>query len=565
MTETGGQSNIHPGNTQWRLLVSANKELYVTLPKKQKMMLSQSIVNAVRSQVPSGRFLQKDMHNDLWYDVGDKRAQEKTSQALREGAPEIRDKLKAHEVATETDDGSTEPPPEPILSATTEAAIKEEPSPEGPPPLDQSPSQEQMPPPRTIPERKEPKKPRSPKASAETTKTAAPPSFEPPPYRSSRPEYNYADTANVEPIPLPQSFVEGHAGCSFGSMGSIGLLSDAEQAKLMRSFLPKTEEAYSSQHPPPSYPQYPRDYTPPPPAGYYQPQHPYSSTPSYPPMDQNYYSYPSSDRHYPTSGTQVTASTASYGRSQYSSLSSSHFDPVPQPVDQGLEPVGLSMGSMMSIGTMGPPEVGFSFGSAMSTTTTRRGSVGRTAPSAPDGGLQDVGMSLGSLSLADGDRERIVAEAERDIAALMRGSDTLPTLLHQQKSKGNLLECSDSEEEEEDGTSAEASAQRSQEHWNRMQATLAEQDESVRNNMRMPTTVELTQHRPPAAGPWYPSSLDRDYSQMSAISVGEDFEQPPGYHGRSLRFSEGIPSGAVVQFDANVPEPGEMPPPLSEP
>lgn len=70
--KTGGQSNTHPGNTQWRTLVGANKELYVTLPKKQKMWLSQSIVNAVRSQNPPGRFLQKDS-NQLWYDVGDKR------------------------------------------------------------------------------------------------------------------------------------------------------------------------------------------------------------------------------------------------------------------------------------------------------------------------------------------------------------------------------------------------------------------------------------------------------------------------------------------------------------
>jgi hypothetical protein len=56
------------------MLVAANKELYVSLPKKQKMLLAQSIVNAVRSQNPPGRFLQKDATgNSLWYDVGDKR------------------------------------------------------------------------------------------------------------------------------------------------------------------------------------------------------------------------------------------------------------------------------------------------------------------------------------------------------------------------------------------------------------------------------------------------------------------------------------------------------------
>jgi hypothetical protein len=540
----GGQSNIHPGNTQWRLLVAANKELYVTLPKKQKMMLSQSIVNAVRSQVPSGRFLQKDMHNDLWYDVGDKRAQEKTSQALREGAPEIRDKLKAHEAVAEVESDASTAPPEPIPSTTTTTTVQVEPLPEGPPPLDQSPSQEQMPPPRALPERrKAEKKPRSPKEPLPITS-----SFEPPPYPQRPAAYADPGSAVVEPIPLPQPISEeAQASCSFGS---IGLLSDAEQARLMSSFFTKSDEPNGA----PVYAHHP-GY---PPSAYYPHQSAYPPASSYPPMDQNHY-YPG-DNHHPSSNHPRTASSSYGGRNHYPPPS--QYDPVPLPVDQGLEPVGLSLGSMMSIGTMGPPEVGHSFGSAMSYTvsTARRGSVGRT-PSGADGGLQDVGMSLGSLSLTDGDRERIIAEAERDIAALMRASDTLPTLLHQQKSQGNLLECSDSEGDEEDGTSAEASAQRSQEHWNRMKATLAEQDESIRNNMRMPTTVELTHHRPPA-GPWYPASLDRDFSQMSAISVGEDFE-PPGYHGRSLRFADRIPPG-TVQFHENVAEPGDMPPPLSE-
>jgi hypothetical protein len=86
----GGGTNNHIGNSHWRMLVAANKKLYITLPKRQKMLLSRSIVNAVRSQNPPGRFLQKDNKSNLWFDVGDQRAQEKTSQALREGAPDIR-------------------------------------------------------------------------------------------------------------------------------------------------------------------------------------------------------------------------------------------------------------------------------------------------------------------------------------------------------------------------------------------------------------------------------------------------------------------------------------------
>lgn len=111
----GGGTNNHIGNSHWRMLVAANKQLYITLPKRQKMLLSRSIVNAVRSQNPPGRFLQKESKTNLWYDVGDQRAQEKTSQALREGAPDIRKKVAAQqqgengkeEAKEEDDNGSS--------------------------------------------------------------------------------------------------------------------------------------------------------------------------------------------------------------------------------------------------------------------------------------------------------------------------------------------------------------------------------------------------------------------------------------------------------------------------
>mmetsp|Transcript_7395 Transcript_7395/g.10586 ORF Transcript_7395/g.10586 Transcript_7395/m.10586 type:complete len:634 (-) Transcript_7395:232-2133(-) len=93
----GGGTNNHVGNNHWRALVAANKQLYITLPKRQKMLLSRSIVNAVRSQNPPGRFLQKDSSTSTWFDVGDHKATEKTSQALREGAPTIRGNMDSKE------------------------------------------------------------------------------------------------------------------------------------------------------------------------------------------------------------------------------------------------------------------------------------------------------------------------------------------------------------------------------------------------------------------------------------------------------------------------------------
>lgn len=86
----GGQTNNHAGNVLWRELVKMNQVPYMEMPKRQKMLVSKAIVSWVRSQNPPGRFLSKDIGTGKWYDIGDKKAGEKTSQALREGLPKIR-------------------------------------------------------------------------------------------------------------------------------------------------------------------------------------------------------------------------------------------------------------------------------------------------------------------------------------------------------------------------------------------------------------------------------------------------------------------------------------------
>ena len=48
------------------------------------MIMSKAIVKAVRSMNPPGRFLERSFVTGLWYDVGDGKAVEKTSQTLRE-------------------------------------------------------------------------------------------------------------------------------------------------------------------------------------------------------------------------------------------------------------------------------------------------------------------------------------------------------------------------------------------------------------------------------------------------------------------------------------------------
>jgi hypothetical protein len=63
----------------------------VTSTKRQKMQISRSIVDAVRSS--GGRFLDKSPTTGFWADIGDRKAIEKTSQALRDGASGLRKEL----------------------------------------------------------------------------------------------------------------------------------------------------------------------------------------------------------------------------------------------------------------------------------------------------------------------------------------------------------------------------------------------------------------------------------------------------------------------------------------
>lgn len=87
----GGGTNNHVGNERFRELVAAQKLVYMRTAKRKKPLVSRDIVRAVRNQNPPGRFLAKNDQLGLWYDIGDQKAREKTSQALREGAPQIRD------------------------------------------------------------------------------------------------------------------------------------------------------------------------------------------------------------------------------------------------------------------------------------------------------------------------------------------------------------------------------------------------------------------------------------------------------------------------------------------
>ena len=71
-------------------MVEKRKVDYVNSKRLDKPLVALDIIAQWRKQTPPGRFLKFDDKTELWNDVGDKKAREKTSQALREKAPLLR-------------------------------------------------------------------------------------------------------------------------------------------------------------------------------------------------------------------------------------------------------------------------------------------------------------------------------------------------------------------------------------------------------------------------------------------------------------------------------------------
>jgi len=84
----GGLTNNHGGNVFFRALVRSRQEAYLFASKRDKAQVAHGIVDKIRSLKPPGRFLKKNK-NQVWEEIGNKKAREKTSQALREKAPEL--------------------------------------------------------------------------------------------------------------------------------------------------------------------------------------------------------------------------------------------------------------------------------------------------------------------------------------------------------------------------------------------------------------------------------------------------------------------------------------------
>lgn len=475
----GGQSNSHPGNMQWRTLVAANKELYVSLPKKQKMLLSQSIVNAVRSQDPPGRFLGKDNKTETWHDVGDKRAQEKTSQALREGAPEIRKNLKGKgnkadkkSAALKTDGlerttSREEMPPPSITIPAPPPSFQQEQVTSSP---STQPKASMQPPP----------KPPQPKSTAPPKQPV--PTMSNPTLHSAYQDGGYKKSADETMPPPPTQIQEGDL-----SFGSMALMSDTEQARLMHAY--SIGSAMSHQNILDSQ----------------AAKIPETQAIEFPPQDV-------------------------------------------QPVDGGLENIGVSFGSMMSIGTMpgngNLERGGLSIGSVMSYSVNNEMNGGKPYLGAPD--LQDIGTSFGSLTLAPGERERIIREAENEMETAAACAPPA-TFLEQQRSRGNLLECEDSDDED----SAQASVNNSA-GWERLQAALAAQKTS--NSIAPPPMPGGAYNDPPSSFQ-YPSNMGRGGYSSNMTSMGSQYTSQQSHFPL-------VASQALERNDDPIPFNASMPPPL---
>jgi hypothetical protein len=578
----GGATNSHIGNSHWRTLVTTNKELYVTLPKRQKQLLSKSIVHAVRSQIPPGRFLQKDVPTGLWFDVGDVKAQEKTSQALREGAPLLRDKLNnTAEGSTKSSNSGTEGEAE----VTAINDTRHPPQPSVPPPV-----------PAQVPVA-EPSKVNAPQ---EHVSCAAPSSVLgndqqkidsvddptddnvvlPPPPAMLDPtgDFSFGTISVLDP---PSEMVELENGFSFGSVmshqqyshqhqqlsssrhvqrdslteacdriipptalqvnelsfGSI-IMTDAEQSRLETNLLQKQQPQYSN-----------------------SPAQSHSSTQ----MGVKGSSHNRFGR--PTSATVGTAAGADVN--------------MVHPVEGGLEPAGLSAGSMMSIGTIYSTNLenaGMSLGSMIT---------------AVDGGLEAIGTSFGSMTIGgpnntDSSNNPLlppVAEARLPPPPpppKQLPMEPVPTFLRQKRSKGDLLECSDTESEDEE-QSAHASAQKSAE-WEKLKATFeAQMAGGAYNSATVPpslnnhpmgmspargqprtatataTATALEQQRPLALD--IPQTgFGRDLSQMSACSVGDYPDDDHHHYPSESIFTAPLQIGGQQQRENN--SRSEMPPPV---
>eukprot|EP00934_Nitzschia_sp_Nitz4_P003682 Nitzschia sp. Nitz4//scaffold141_size107518//87781//88335//NITZ4_004295-RA/size107518-processed-gene-0.92-mRNA-1//1//CDS//3329536345//3672//frame0 len=104
----GGATNNHPGNKKFRSIVAEHMDEYLQARKKEKATIAKRIVTQIKEA--GGRFLKRDQDTDVWVEVPERRAREKTSQALREGLDVRHKTYRPEKMARRDSDASSENP-----------------------------------------------------------------------------------------------------------------------------------------------------------------------------------------------------------------------------------------------------------------------------------------------------------------------------------------------------------------------------------------------------------------------------------------------------------------------
>lgn len=95
----------HPGNQAFRALVKSHREMYLFARRREKPRIANYVIDVIHSS--GGRFLRESELADgvnqqtVWVDIGYEKAYEKTCQALREGAPKMREKWRLEQENSE--------------------------------------------------------------------------------------------------------------------------------------------------------------------------------------------------------------------------------------------------------------------------------------------------------------------------------------------------------------------------------------------------------------------------------------------------------------------------------
>ena len=540
------------------MLVAANKQLYITLPKRQKMLLSRSIVNAVRSQNPPGRFLQKEGKTKLWFDVGDQRAQEKTSQALREGAPDIRKKVAAAKAAG-TGSNSTSPtvtPKAPVSGDSSDLGAKTEVVEKTQIPVHSS----------------EDRKPESTGSSSITGSGMHPSISESQQYRQQQQQMNgmYGNhsgtghmTLNERGIMIQNAMMNGGRGLNGQNHSQMNnndnnynhsafMYQQHQQGQFQQQM--HQQQDYRQQY---QYQQqghnnnvgFPDDRR----QNQYHQQQQYHDNGNGSMSNYDNFVAPPSDElerdgisfgslHMTDAEMHRLQQGSSHGlgkssRHSISRNSNRNSNGMPAaPMGGILEPTGISFGdvSMHSAATnftMKLEENGTSFGTLMSYNT-----LNTTNPDMVDGGLMDaVGTSFGSLSLDKNNRDMLFKTLE--IAG--GGSEVPPMFRAETKSSGNLLDCSDTESESS-RDKEELTKQKSQ-AWEMMKTQLDKQTSKGTINSQdlmppPPTGVQQNNGNNNSNKNEFdnieialpPTTMEANFSTLSAWSAADDeYNEPP--------------------------------------